>query len=80
MLRLLRLLVSLISRFCRSRRDLPLENLSPSQIAHLNELTRGLPGTDKMVRSGHTGTVENMVPMNSNDIVPIKALHRQESK
>jgi xylan 1,4-beta-xylosidase len=34
------------------------KDLSAAQIAHLNELTRDLPETDKVVRSGPTGTVE----------------------
>lgn len=45
------------------------KELSAAQIAHLNELTRDLPETDKVIRSGPTGTIECAVPLNSNDIV-----------
>jgi xylan 1,4-beta-xylosidase len=48
------------------------KELNASQIAHLNELTRDLPETDKTVRSGPAGTVEFTVPMNSNDVVLVK--------
>jgi len=39
----------------------------------LNDLTRDLPETDKVMRSGSTGTIEFTVPMNSNDVVLVKA-------
>jgi xylan 1,4-beta-xylosidase len=48
------------------------KELSAAQIAHLNELTRDLPETDKAMRSGSDGKFEFSVPMNSNDIVLIK--------
>jgi xylan 1,4-beta-xylosidase len=48
------------------------KELSAAQIAHLSELTRDLPETGKVVRSGAAGTVEFTVPMNSNDIVLVK--------
>jgi xylan 1,4-beta-xylosidase len=48
------------------------KNLTSAQIAHLNELTRDLPETDRIVHSGPTGTVEITIPMNSNDIVLLK--------
>jgi xylan 1,4-beta-xylosidase len=48
------------------------KELSVAQIAHLKELTRDLPETDNAVRSGPSGTVEFVVPMNSNDIVLVK--------
>jgi xylan 1,4-beta-xylosidase len=48
------------------------KELSAEQVAHLNELTRDLPETDKNVRSGPDGMIEYSVPMNSNDIVLIK--------
>jgi hypothetical protein len=48
------------------------KELTAAQIAHLNELTRDLPETDKAVRSGSDGTVELSIPMNSNDIVLVK--------
>jgi xylan 1,4-beta-xylosidase len=53
------------------------KELSPAQIAHLNELTRDLTETDKVMRSGPTGTVEFTVPMNSNDVVLVKLKRSQ---
>jgi beta-xylosidase len=38
----------------------------------LNELTRDLPETGKVMQSGPTGTVKFSIPMNSNDIVLVK--------
>jgi xylan 1,4-beta-xylosidase len=49
--------------------------LTAAQIAQLNELTRDLPETHKAVRSGSDGTIEVLIPMNSNDIV-LANLHR----
>jgi xylan 1,4-beta-xylosidase len=43
--------------------------LTEAQIAHLSDLTRDLPETDKVVRSGADGTLDTTFPMNSNDIV-----------
>jgi xylan 1,4-beta-xylosidase len=48
------------------------KELSAEQVAHLNELTRDLPETDKTVRGGPDGTIQFSVPMNSNDIVLVK--------
>jgi xylan 1,4-beta-xylosidase len=48
------------------------QKLTEAQIAQLSELTRDLPETDKVVRSGADGTVEVTLPMNSNDIVLVK--------
>ena len=48
------------------------KDLSAAQIASLNELTRDLPETDKIVKSGPMGTVEFTIPMKSNDIVLVK--------
>jgi xylan 1,4-beta-xylosidase len=45
--------------------------LSAAQIAHLNELTRDVPETNQMMRTGPEGTIKFTVPMNSNDIVLI---------
>jgi xylan 1,4-beta-xylosidase len=45
------------------------QNLTAAQVAHLNELTRDVPEKDEAVRSGKDGTLECMIPMNSNDIV-----------
>ena len=56
------------------------KELSAAQIAHLNELTRDLPETDKAVRSGSDGTVKFSIPMNSNDIVLVKLKRTQGSK
>jgi xylan 1,4-beta-xylosidase len=48
------------------------KELSAAQIAHLNELTRDLPETDKVCEAGLWALVEFTVPMNSNDIVLVK--------
>ncbi|MGA9068955.1 MAG: beta-xylosidase [Terracidiphilus sp.] len=48
------------------------KQLSAAQIAHLNELTRDLPETEKLLQSGPDGALELTVPMNSNDIVLVK--------
>jgi xylan 1,4-beta-xylosidase len=53
------------------------KELTTAQIAHLNELTRDLPETDKAVRSGSDGTVDLSIPMNSNDIVLVKLKRSQ---
>jgi xylan 1,4-beta-xylosidase len=53
------------------------QELTAAQIAHLNNLTRDLPETDKVVLSGADGIVEFSVGMRSNDIVLIK-LQRDE--
>jgi xylan 1,4-beta-xylosidase len=54
--------------------------LTPEQVAHLNELTRDLPESGKVVRSGKDGTIEFTVPMNSNDIVLVKLVRNNEGK
>ena len=46
--------------------------LTEAQIAQLNGITRDLPETDKVMRSGPAGTIEFTVPMNSNDVVLVK--------
>ena len=48
------------------------KELTAAQIAHLNELTRDLPVTGKVIRSGPDGTVKFSIPTNSNDIVLVK--------
>ena len=48
------------------------KDLSATQLGHLQELTRDLPSSDKVMQSGPAGTVEVAVPMNSNDIVLVK--------
>ena len=55
-------------------------DLSAAQVAQLNKLTRDLPETDKVVRSGSDGTIEFSVPMNSNDIVLVELEHSEASK
>lgn len=45
------------------------QNLTSTQVTHLNELTRDLPERDMTVRGGSDGNVEVTLPMNSNDIV-----------
>jgi xylan 1,4-beta-xylosidase len=50
------------------------KELTEAQTAHLNELTRDIPETDKAVRSGADGTIEFSIPMNSNDVVLVKLL------
>lgn len=46
--------------------------LTAEQVAHLNELTRDLPETDKAIKTGPRGNLEVRLPMNSNDIVLVK--------
>ena len=53
--------------------------LTAAQVAHLNDLTRDLPETDKAMRSGSDGTIEFSIPMNSNDIVLVKLLRIREA-
>lgn len=48
------------------------KDLTQTQIAHLNNLTRDLPETTKSVRSSADGTIDITVPMNSNDIVLVQ--------
>jgi xylan 1,4-beta-xylosidase len=50
--------------------------LSAAQVAQLGELTRDLPETDKVMLSGTAGTIELVVPMNSNDVVLVKATRK----
>jgi xylan 1,4-beta-xylosidase len=45
------------------------KDLTVEQVTRMNELTRDLPETDKVVRSGRDGTLEFGVSMNSNDVV-----------
>jgi xylan 1,4-beta-xylosidase len=56
------------------------KDLSAAQIARLNELTRDLPETEKVVQSGSTGTVDFAVPMNSNDVVLVKLERSLQNK
>jgi xylan 1,4-beta-xylosidase len=48
------------------------KELTAAQIAQLQRLTRDLPETDTVLRSGPTGVVEWTIPMHSNDIVLMK--------
>lgn len=48
------------------------ESLTAEQLSRLAELTRDLPETDRVVRSGADGKVEITVPMRSNDVVLVK--------
>jgi xylan 1,4-beta-xylosidase len=48
------------------------KDLSPAQVAHLNDLTRDLPETVRVLRSGADGKVAFNVRMNSNDVVLVK--------
>ena len=43
--------------------------LTASQLAHLNELTRDVPETERMVTVGAGGSYQLTVPMRSNDVV-----------
>ena len=56
------------------------KDLTPSEVAHLNDLTRDLPETDRIVRSGPDGTIRVTVPMNSNDIVLVKLVRRKQGR
>jgi xylan 1,4-beta-xylosidase len=46
--------------------------LTSEQVAHLNDVTRDLPETDKVVKAEPKGTLEVTLPMSSNDIVLVK--------
>jgi len=48
------------------------KDLSATQVTQLMDLTRDLPVTERVVRSGSDGNVKVTVPMNSNDIVLLK--------
>jgi xylan 1,4-beta-xylosidase len=50
------------------------KELTAGQVAHLNDLTRDSPETDKVVLSSSGGTIEISLPMNSNDIVLVKVM------
>jgi xylan 1,4-beta-xylosidase len=55
------------------------KNLTSEQLGHLTELTRDLPETDRVVRSGADGKVEIAVPMRSNDIVLVKLVRSSDA-
>ena len=48
------------------------KELTAIQVDHLNDLTRDLPESNRIVHSRSDGTVTITVPMNSNDIVLVK--------
>src|SRR5690348_3633544 len=54
------------------------KDLTAEQLTNLTALTRDLPETDRVVRSGADGKVEIAVPMRSNDIVLVKLLRGSE--
>jgi xylan 1,4-beta-xylosidase len=56
------------------------KQLTETQIADLNDLTRDLPETNKVVPSGADGTVDTTFPMNSNDIVLVKLMRNKAAK
>ena len=56
------------------------KDLTAKQIAHLNDLTRDFPETDKVVRSSTEGTIEYSIPMNSNDIVLVTVTRSRAGK
>lgn len=47
------------------------KDLSPAEVAKLNNLTRDVPEVEKTMRAGGDGSIELMVPMRSNDIALI---------
>jgi xylan 1,4-beta-xylosidase len=51
------------------------KDLTPAQVAHLNELTRDLPEENRIVQAGKDGVAEFEVPMRSNDVVLITLRH-----
>jgi len=53
------------------------KDLTRTQVAYLNDLTRDLPETDRWLHSGSDGTIEVTVPMNSNGIVLVKLERRK---
>jgi xylan 1,4-beta-xylosidase len=56
------------------------KDLTTKQVAHLSDLTRDLPETDKVVQSSAEGTIEYSIPMNSNDILLVRVTRSRESK
>jgi len=48
------------------------KDLTSTQVAHMMDLTRDLPVTDRVVRSGSDGSVKVTVSMNSNDILLLR--------
>jgi len=56
------------------------KELTAEQVAKLNDLTRNLPETDKVVRSAKDGTFALTSSMNSNDTMLVKLVRSYESK
>jgi len=56
------------------------DKLTDAQLDKMQSLTRDLPETDKLLRSGPQGAIEISVPMNSNDVVLVKLERLWESK
>jgi xylan 1,4-beta-xylosidase len=56
------------------------KDLTPSQVAHLNDLTRDLPETDRLMRSGRDGTIDVTLPMNGNDIVLVELVRSKHGR
>jgi xylan 1,4-beta-xylosidase len=56
------------------------KDLTATQAARLNELTRDLPETERVLRSGPDGMIEVTVPMSSNDVVLVKLERSRSSK
>lgn len=54
------------------------KELTPAQVAHLNDLTQDQPETERLVNTGPNGTAEITVPMSSNDIVLVKLERSQK--
>ena len=50
------------------------KHLTADQVAHLNFITRDMPITDKLVKSGHHGVFTITILLNSNDILLVKLL------
>ncbi len=50
------------------------KDLTPTQVEHLNGLTRDLPEMDRVVRSSVRGTIDVALPMSSNDVVLLKLM------
>jgi xylan 1,4-beta-xylosidase len=56
------------------------KQLTETQIAHLNDLTKDAPEADKVVRSAADGAINTAFPMNSNDIVLVKLIYNRAAK
>ncbi len=52
-------------------------DLSEAELAHLNELTRDLPETDRTIEIDSSGMTRITLPMHSNDIVLVKLMRSE---